>query len=341
MHLKPEQLQKHLEKNGLRPLYYVSGDEPLQLLESLDLIRNYARQQGIDERILFIQEKGAEFDWNNLYHANADKSLFSDRQLIELRLRSASPGREGGAALVNYTETCAPENILLLSSPKIDKRSQQSKWFKALDRIGCIIQVWDIAAAQLPGWIVQRCSQQQKTMQRDAANLIAQRVEGNLLAAKQEIDKLCLLIDAPRITLQDALNTVTDSSRFDVFKLIETACMGNLEKARRMLLGLKNEGVEPIAIYGALMWEVRRIKRFCHEAQQSGASGALFKKHGIWQQRQAVYKKLAQRLDATESARILLDAGQLDRAIKGALPVDRWQVMEKFIFRLGGVRLAA
>ena len=353
MRLSPEQLSDHLRKKGLAPLYYVMGDEELQSLESLDLIRDYARKQGVGERTLFIVEKnsaaeaedeaaesGGGFDWNKLRQAAASRSLFSQRQLIEARMRHAAPGANGAAALIEYANHHAAENILLLSSPKIDQRSRTSKWYQALERVGVVIEAKPIKAPQLPAWITRRFAGNNKTIDPDAAALLAQRVEGNLLAAKQEIDKLCLLIDAPRITLQDAMRTVTDSARFDVFDLIESACAGDLERARRMLLGLRNEGVEAIAVFGALMWECRRIQRFCHGVWGGAATESLLREHRIWGARQAVYKRLLRRWNVGEAARLLLHAGRVDRVIKGAATADRWQELETFLFRLGGVRLA-
>lgn len=337
MRLKAEQLHTHLQKSQLLPLYYISGDEPLQILESLDLIRATAREQGINERTLLTVEKG--FDWNQLQEANSSMSLFADRQLIEIRLGSQKPGKDGGAALVNYTENYAQENVLIISSAKVDKQTQQTKWFKALEKIGAIIQVWDIEPKQLPYWISQRCKQYGKNIDQDAANLIAQRVEGNLLAAKQEIDKLCLIIDADQISLQDAIQTVTDNSRFDVFDLIENACAGNLERARRMLLGLKNEGVEPMGIFGALMWEFRRINKVCNEIQHGAASEQVFSKYRIWQQRKSVYNKLVRRLDSEKLGIMLSNAAYLDKSLKGATTDDSWHLLEKFIFQLGGTIL--
>ncbi len=337
MRLKAEQLPTHLQKPPLLPIYHVSGDEPLQRLESLDLIRRTARAEGINERTLLVVEKG--FNWNRLQQASTSMSLFSARQLIELRLDNQKPGKEGAAALLDYTKNHAKENVLLISSAKLDKQAQKTKWFKALESIGAIIQLWEIKPAHLPRWISQRCRQYGKNIEQDAAHVIAQRVEGNLLAAKQEIDKLCLMISEPQISLQAALHAVTDNARFEVFDLIENACAGHLERARRMLLGLRHEGAEPIAIFAALMWEFRRINKVCNEIQQGAASEQVFGKYRIWQQRKALYKQLAHRLPRRTLCRMLSEAAYIDQSLKGAKAADSWQLLESFIFQLGGTAL--
>ena len=258
MQVRVEQLPDEIERKGLSPIYLISGDEPLQLNEASDFIRHKAREQGIEERIVLDVATG--FDWNRLIEENANMSLFTSKRLIELRMGASKPGREGGKVLTEYAEQLAGDNILLITCNRLEKQVQKSKWHKSLDNVGVTTQVWSIDAGKLPNWIGQRIKKYNKTIATDAAQLIADRVEGNMLAASQEINKLCLLVDNGEITVDDVISAVTDSTRFDVFDLIECAYANETKRLLRMLDGLKNEGMDPMAIYGALMWDYRRLK---------------------------------------------------------------------------------
>lgn len=340
MRIKAEQLPSFLDKSsGLLPVYYVSGNEPLQLLEAADLIRARARANGYEERTILDAETG--FDWGRLLEAGASLSLFSSKRIIELRLGSQKPGREGGAALTEYAAKYSPDNLLLMMSDRIDKKTQQTKWFKALDEFGCWIQVWPVEPAQLPDWIVTRCQRQNKRITREAAALIAQRVEGNLLAAKQEIDKLTLIVEKTNIDSGDVLNMVVDSARFDVFDLIENVFLGNPERIARMLRGLKKEGVEPLNIYGALMWGFRRASSISYEISQGKSREQVFAAYRIRDQHRKGINTLMKRFTPGRLAALLVEAVVIDKALKGAITADGWQLLENFMFTLAGHRLEA
>lgn len=201
------------------------------------------------------------------------------------------------------------------------------------------MQIWPVEAAQLPAWIMQRSRQYGKTMQREAAGLIAQKVEGNLLAARQELEKLCLLVDATEITLEQVMSAVNDSARYDVFALIETACLGNAEHTARMLRGLKSEGVEPISIFGALLWELRRMYSMASAMEGGMPREQIFTEHRVWPQRQAALGKLLQRMPARGLTPLLGAAYQLDQRLKGAVRGNPWELLEDLLFRLAGIRL--
>ena len=337
MRLKAEQFPAHLNKPELSPIYYVSGDEPLQLHEASDLVRNRARSLGYEERI--VLEVDAGFDWGRLYEAGANLSLFSSRRIIELRLESQKPGREGGAALTDYAAGCPRDDLLLLTSDRIDRKTQQTKWFKALDKYGCWIQVWPVEPAQLPGWIMARCRQQNKRISREAATLIAQRVEGNLLAARQEIDKLALLVDQTDIDSDAVLNMVVDSARYEVFDLIENVFLGNPERISRMLRGLKNEGAEPLNVYGALMWGFRRASSISHEIAQGNPKEQVFNAYRILDRHRKGINMLINRFNPGRLSGLLVEALEIDKALKGALATDSWQLLENYMFTLAGHRL--
>ncbi len=318
-------------------VYYVSGDEPLQMLETADLIRQVSREQGCEERS--VLEVGKDFDWNQLGQVSANLSLFASRRLIELRLGSQKPGREGADALVDYTSRNHTEDVLLITSAKIDKRTQQGRWFKALDSAGVTIQIWPVEPGRLPDWIRQRLRVHGKNIERDAASLIAERVEGNLLAARQEIDKLVLLIDKNTIDLKDVMAAVSDSSRFEVFDLVESSLSGNTARMVRMLQGLKGEGVEPMSIFGALMWELRRVCSISYEIACGTPAEEVFATYRVWQQRKFATSSILKRYSDKQLHILLQRATTVDKAMKGAITVNAWDLLENFLFRIAGVRL--
>lgn len=334
MRLKVDQLSSSLDNRGLAPVYCISGDEPLQILEAADLIRQFARNNGVEERTVLNVERG--FDWNSLAEAGANLSLFASRKLIELRLGTHKPGREGGAALVKYAATPPAENVLLITAGKLDKKTQATAWYKSLDKAGATIQVWPVDTAGLPGWIMQRARQYGKNIQREAAALIALKVEGNLLAARQELEKLSLLIDKPEISVAHVMSAVNDSARYDIFALIETACLGNAEHATRMLRGLQSEGIEPLSIFGALMWELRRICAMANAIEAGTPKERVFAEYRVWQQRKPAINKLLNRLTARQLTGQLGTAYMIDRSIKGAMRRDPWVLLEDLMLRLAG-----
>ena len=337
MRLRAEQLTDNLERKGLSPIYYISGDEPLQMLEAADLVRRMARQQGCEERNVLDVVKG--FDWNQLSQASANLSLFASRRLIELRLGTQKPGKEGASALVEYAAQTDSEDVLLITSDKIDKRIQQGRWFKALDSAGVTVQIWPIESGRLPDWIAQRMKTYGKKMDRDAASLIAERVEGNLLAARQEIDKLALLVDKDTVDLKDVMEAVSDSSRFEVFDLVESCLSGDTDRVARMLRGLRGEGAEPMSIFGALMWEIRRVCSMSYEITAGTPRDSVFANYRVWQQRKFATNSILKRYSDKQLHILLQRATLVDKAMKGAIKANAWDLLENYLFRIAGVRL--
>ena len=337
MRLRLEQLAEHLKRNSLAPVYFLSGDEPLQMLEAADLIRQSARENGCEERTVLEVARG--FDWKQLAQASANLSLFASRRLVELRLGSQKPGKEGASALVDYVSQAAADDILLVTSEKIDKRTQQGRWFKALDQAGVTIQIWPVEPGRLADWVVQRMRAHGKRIERDAASLIADRVEGNLLAARQEIDKLALLVDDDLVDLQKVMESVLDSSRFEVFDLVACCLAGDLERAARMLRGLRSEGAEPIAIFSAMMWEFRRICSMSVEIANGVPSERVLANYRVWQQRKSATNSILRRYSSRQLQILLSQASIVDKVMKGAIRANSWDVLENFLFRIAGVRL--
>lgn len=338
MRLRPEQLASHLKRGDLAPVYIVSGDEPLQRLECVDAIRLAARQQGYDERVVFNVEKG--FDWNAINQAAGNLSLFASRRIIELRMAAPKPGKEGGLALQQFVEQASPDNLLLISADKMERAVQNNKWVKAIDKVGVLMQVWPVNPGQLPGWIQNRLQQHDKRISMDAARLIAQRVEGNLLAARQEIDKLCLLIDRDDIQVEDVIAAVADSSRYDVFDMIESAYLGNPDRTMTMVQGLRREGVEPMALFGALMWEFRRTCSIAAEQESGARLEQLFANYRIWDQKKKALNAVLRRHTCKKLQHLLTYCAQIDRTLKSSNRDNAWDMLSLLLLAIAGVNTA-
>jgi DNA polymerase III subunit delta len=341
MKLAPAQLNKHLQ-GSLAPVYIVSGDDPLLCQEAADAIRAAARQQGYDERQVFSAD--ANFDWGNLLLAGASLSLFAQRRLLELRLPSGKPGDKGAAALIEYCAKPAEDTLLLISLPKLDGSAQKTKWGKALIEGGqCqFIQIWPVDAQQLPQWINQRLSQAGLSAQRDAVDLIAARVEGNLLAAAQEIEKLKLLAEGNQITVETVQAAVADSARFDVFGLVDAILNGEAAHALRMLEGLRGEGVEPPVILWALARELRLLAGLAQQFSQGVPLDKAFSqaRPPVWDKRRPLVSKALQRLSAQRWAQLLQDAQRIDAQIKGQADGSPWTGLSRLSLLMAGQRLA-
>lgn len=341
MKLAPAQLGKHLQ-GPLAPVYIVSGDEPLLCQEALDTLRTAARAQGFDERQVFAAD--ANFDWGSLLQAGASLSLFAQRRLLELRLPSGKPGDKGAAALIEYCNRPAEDTLLLISLPKLDGNQQKSKWGSALvnGKSTQFIQIWPVEAAQLPQWIRQRLAQAGLAAQADAVELIAARVEGNLLAAAQEIEKLKLLAEDNQVTLDTVQAAVADSARFDVFGLVDAILQGDASHALRILEGLRGEGVEPPVILWALARELRSLANVSRQFSQGVPLDKAFSsaRPPIWDKRRPLVSKALQRLSASRWNQLLQDAQHLDAQIKGQAEGSVWTGLSRLTLLMAGQRLA-
>ena len=335
MRLRPEQLKTHLERSGKMPVYFVSGDEPLQKLESIDLIRNHYQKQGYDERFVF--EVNISFDWNQINEASSNLSLFSNNKIIELRMAAPKPVRQGGIFLQQYVENENSDTVLIISSDYIDKKTQDNKWVKAIGKAGVMIQVKPIGPAQLPGWIQARMQNRQKKITHDAARLIAERVEGNLLAAQHEIEKLLLLIEKDRIDIEDIMGAVADSSRYNVFDMLESAFVGNIDRTLLMLNGLKNEGTEPLLLFGALMWEYRRLCSIAYEYEAGTQLENIFRSYRIWDQKKRPITSVLKRHTSKSLDRLLNYCAVIDKTLKSGQKDRAWDQFSTLLLAIAGI----
>lgn len=340
MKLSPAQLGKHLQ-GSLAPVYVVSGDEHLLCQEACDAIRAACRQQAFSERQVLSVESG--FDWGQLLEAGANLSLFAERRLLELRIPSGKPGDKGAAALLHYLARPAEDTVLLISLPKLDGSTQKTKWAKALidGKDVQFLQVWPVDAAQLPQWIRQRLSQAGLAADQEAVELIAARVEGNLLAADQEIEKLKLLAEDGRVTADTVQAAVADSARYDVFGLIDAALQGHPEHSLRMLEGLRGEGIEAPVILWALARELRLLANIAQQYAQGVPLERAFSqaRPPVWDKRRPLVSKALQRHDVAGWQRLLMAAQLIDEQIKGQAEGDPWIGLSNLCLQLSGRRV--
>lgn len=331
MKVRPEQLAQHLQRH-LAPLYLIGGDEPLQAQEAADAVRVRARELGHSEREVMHVERG--FDWNTLAAESCALSLFGDKRLLELRLPSAKPGDAGSRALVEYCQNPAPDTVLMILTGKWESASTRSKWFKAIDSAGVIIQVWPLEPAALPRWIEARMKQRGLTPTRDAVTLLADKVEGNLLACAQEIEKLLLLHGPGRVDAEVLSESVADSARYNVFGLADSALAGRSDRVARMLDGLQGEGIEPVLVLWALAREVRQLAQMSQAVSAGEAMEAVLNRYRVWERRKALYRTALKRHDAARWVSLLRRCAQVDRVIKGQAAGHPWSELVQLAMSL-------
>jgi DNA polymerase-3 subunit delta len=329
--IQANQLQSQLQKN-LASCYLVTGDEHLLVAEALDSIRGAARQQGFTSRDLHVAVTG--FDWSVLRDSTSNLSLFAERRIVELRLPTGKPGRAGSQAIVDLIEQLGPDLMLIVVTPKLDRSGQSSKWVKALDAAGVNLTIWPIGLRELPGWISQRMRSVGLQPDRDAVTMIADRVEGNLLAAGQEIEKLRLLHGEGKVSADDVSSAVANSSRFDVFKLVDAALGGDTKRAIKVLAGLREEGVEPVIIVWALTRELRTLASLADLLANGADLANGMQKVGVWRNRQALVRSCVARHQPRDFHHLLKSTVAADQAAKGQLRADPWQVITSIVFEL-------
>lgn len=322
MRFKPEQLQAGLQKS-LQPVYFISGDEPLQLGEAADWVRAAARQAGYTVREVISIDQGHE--WPQLAIEADSLSIFAEKKLIDLRVPSAKPGSDGSKALMAYCQNLPADTVLLITAGKIDAASQKTKWFQAIDKVGVVVQVWPLQGQDLLQWLQRRATTKAMRLDVDASKALAARIEGNLLAAAQEIEKLFVLHGQANITRAMIESAVADSARFDVFKLTDACLAGKLNRAVKILNGLKAEGIASAVVLWALSREARVLIAIKSELQQGAHQDTVFKQHHIWEQRKQAMHEALQRLSLQHIQSLLLASAKADQQIKGQLAGDGWE----------------
>lgn len=339
MKLAFNQLARHLQQDALAPVYVISGDEPLLAQEAADGIRQAAQREGFAEREVFSVDNG--FDWRHLAEAQSALSLFAQKRLIELRINSGKPGDAGASILQQYVEAPPEETLLLVSLPRLDGRTLKTRWARSLlDASSCrFIQIWPIEPQQLPGWIQQRLAREGLAADPDAVELLASRVEGNLLAAAQELEKLKLQVEGERVRVEDVRASVADNARYDIFDLTDTLLAGKAAHALHILNGLRAEGTEPPVI----LWALGREIRLQVSLAQLTERGIPFDKAcqqqrpPIRDKRKNLLSRALQRHPQSRRLQLLLQAQQADAQIKGQSAGNVWNTLNTLCLSMAGL----
>ncbi len=328
MLLNGEQLAAHLERE-LRPLYVLYGDEPLLVLEAADAIRAQARRAGYSEReVLTVLP---HFDWGQLLAAGSNLSLFGDRKLIDLRIPSGKPGKEGSNALQQWCQHLSPDNLLLITLPALDWREEKAAWFTTLVNAGVAIKLNAPPLNELPGWLIGRLRRQQQSAELDSLQFIAERVEGNLLAAHQEIQKLGLLYPPGKLSLAQIRDAVLNVARYDIEGLRDALLAGDTLRLTRTIDGLMQEGEAPPLVLWAMSEEIRALATIRAGLDCGRPIDSLLRDAKVWGPRVTPVKKALQRLSTAKLEAAMQHAGQIDRLIKG---IGQGKVWDEFL-RLG------
>ncbi len=341
--VKADALQAHLKALGsasaVQPLYVFSGDEPLLMMEAMDQLRFTAKQLGYTEREVLLQERG--FDWSALMNAGQTMSLFGDKRWVELRIPTGKPGRDGAEALKQFAAQIesqaigpdGPDTVVCIVLPKLDGKTKTSAWFSALDDAGMAVQIDSLDRSQLPHWIAGRLKKQGQEVEsgpegQRSLEFIADQVEGNLIAAHQEIQKLGLLYPAGQLTEEQIRSAILKVARYNVFEVTEAMLAGDLGRLNRMLDGLKGEG-EPLVL---ILWSVTEELRILSKLKAASDAGEslqqLMRANRIWGNKERLYPNVLRRVQPIRLRRAMQVAAGLDRQVKGLyaaeLPTDPW-----------------
>lgn len=300
------------------------------------MVRQYARKAGFNERLVLHVDSG--FDWQEFLQTTHGLSLFAERRLIELRIPSARPGDMGSRLLQEYANNPVSDNVLLVIAGKLDAASQRSKWFKALETAGVVLQVWPLDTRRLPGWIQQRMQAKGMQPTREAVAVLAERVEGNLLACVQEIERLHLLHGAGPLDAQDVVNSVVDNSRFDIFTLVDSALGGDMVRTARIVRGLRSEGIEPVLVLWALVREIRSLASMSHKIHKGARDESVISQSGVWEKRKLAVRQGLRRHSLQGWWRMLHRAGQIDRIIKGMSTGNAWNELLELSLMMAGAK---
>ena len=323
MQLRSGELDAQLAKK-LLPAYVIHGDEPLIAMEAADAVRAAARRAGYAERT--VLEPGRGFDWSEFSHAADSLSLFAEKKIVELRLPTGKPGQQGGGAIAAYAERASDDVLLLVTMPRGDRATQSAPWFSALARLGAIVDVWPVERPRLPAWIAERLGRQKQRAPREVLEFLAERVEGNLLAAHQELQKLALLAPQGELDLDTVRDAVASVARYDADDAAEALLAGDLERYARVIDGLRGEGeAVPYVLFilaGAL---------FGLQAQQRGLPGRFFNRVIERAIQAGAARYTPKQIDAA-----LIDCAAIDRDSKGVGRDDPWQALLRLGLRLAG-----
>jgi DNA polymerase III subunit delta len=335
MQLAPAQLKQHLAKT-LASIYVLAGDEPLGQSECLDAIRMAARKSGAEERSSFIVDRS--FNWQTVQQYGQALSLFASKRILEISIPNGKPGVDGGKVLTELAQNPIPDTTTVIILPSLERETKKSVWFNQLQSAATVIELIDIAPAQLPQWIAKRLALQNQTTDDASLAFMAHQVEGNLLAAHQEIQKLGLLFPEGYLRAEDINTAVLNVSRYDAFKLGESVLLGDAERTSRILQGLQDEGEQPVAVMNPLIWVIRplvRVKRA--QARGENLNNAMTNAR-IYGERQQMTKRALSRLSLRQLEAALQKLCDIDKIAKGIMHGDAWLELSRVCFGLAKIR---
>ncbi len=338
MEVRADRFIKQLASEPLKPIYLIAGGEPLLVQECADALRSKARDEGYSEREVFDAE--GNFDWDSLSRGMASLSLFASRRLFDLRLPTGKPGKDGSEALRAYCDNPPPDTVLMITAQDWSK-AHAGKWSEAITQVGHLIAVWPLKPHELPQWIEVRLRQHKLGATADGVARLVERVEGNLLAAAQEIDKLALIAPGAVLDVETLERLVADSSRFDVFKLVEAALNGEPLRVPRILAALRAEGEQ---VPGLLPWtsaEILRVAGFAKVQADGGNVMAQMRAARVWESRMALYRRALDRHGLPAWEQFVAMLGQIDRTAKGRGSGDAWLMLERLLLAVADRRAAS
>lgn len=338
MKVYPEKLKAHIA-NSPAAIYMVSGDDALLVQESCDLIRGELKKMGFSEREVYHVEKG--FDWGEVLFSANSLSLFADKKLIEIRLPGGKPGQVAANALIEFADKPSEDTVILLVADRIDASAQRTKWFANLEKRVTWVQIWPIERKNLPGWVMQRLKKASLTADREVVSVFCDKIEGNLLAAVQEIERLRLLTDDGRVQLHHVVEDVADNSRYDVFKLIDTALTGDSTRTLKVMRGLKSEGVGILSLVGLIARETRNLSMMAFQIKKGQSIDAVLQSHRVWSNRKALVGKVLKNIDYSTLTRIHQRLVLIDRMAKGSASGNPWDEMANLLLNLTGQQVHA
>jgi DNA polymerase-3 subunit delta len=321
VNLNSEDLPRHLQA-GLKPLYVVHGEALLLAIEAGDSIRAAARATGYSERETFVVEQ--HFKWAELKNATQSLSLFADKKIIDIRIPSGKPGVEGAQALQDYVTNLSPDILTLITLPKLDNTAQKSKWFATLQQHGVTITANDVPRNALPAWLAGRLKRQDQNADQTTLEFLADRCEGNLLAAFQEVQKLALLYPTGAVSFEQVKDAVTDVARYDIFKLSEAMLTGNAARFVRILDGLRGEGTATVLVLWAMSEEIRKLGKVLQAMQRGMNATSAMREARVWGASTSLIENAARRFKLPAVNNAIRHAALLDKTIKGLRQGDVW-----------------
>ena len=338
MKIRVDQLEQHLA--GARselPVYLVTGDEVLLHDEACDAIRKHLRALDYSERELYHVD--SQFNWDSLIESANSLSLFAERKIIELRLGSQSIKKAESDLLQRYLDDPAPDTVIFILANRLDSNAKKSAWFKVVEKLGLVVEIWPVEIDELPRWLAGRISRYPIQLDREALQLLADRVEGNLLAAQQELEKLALLYPNQTLSASDVDEAVGDMSRFDAFSLADAAMQRQPARVQHIIQTLRLEGVEATLILWALSREMRTLVSIINEIAAGKSYDTLASKFRLFGKRKNVLRNASRQISVAKLERLLRLCGDADQAVKGQLQTDPWLLISQISLGLAGIQI--